>query len=483
MVEAVSKEEQIKLVHQIENHFVHAESDKDSEKSSTSNEKTCPCSIKVDSQRNIFNSEILEISATESFVNNCQDIEPFFVADMKKIKYQHEKWTRCLPRFTPFYAVKCNNDDAVVNTLISLGTSFDCASMEEIKSVLEKGVPSRKIIYANPCKSPIHLKYAASVGVTKMTFDNADELIKIKQYCPDAELVIRIHVDDSKSICQFGVKFGVHLGNTKPLLAMAAKLKLKVIGVSFHVGSGCTDATAYEDAIKRSREVFEEGREFGFAFNFLDIGGGFPGLSVAQNGAKIEFEDIARVVNKAIDDYFFDIKDLVLIAEPGRFFASTAFSLATYITSRRTIETGSQPSFMYYVNDGVYGSFNSLIFDHADLPQPRFLLRNSEGIYFHATSEDFTDLYCCSVWGPTCDSMDCLSKSIRLPNLNVGDWMIFDNMGAYTLVAASRFNGMNKAKVFYLESESSCPVLKPTYITPYEPDQRASLVEQDFVLS
>ena len=485
MVEAVSHEEHIKVLGKLDSHILCHESDKDSEKTSTSNEKPNLSMIKVDLdvERVFLNSKFLEISATEEYVDKSQDIDAFYVADMSKVRDQHDKWTRCLPRFTPFYAVKSNNNDAVLNTLISLGTSFDCASMEEIKTILEKGVPPKKIIYANPCKSPIHLKYAASVGVSKMTFDNADELIKIKQYYPEAELVIRIHVDDSKSICQFGVKFGVRLEGTKPLLALAAKLNLKIIGVSFHVGSGCTDATAYDDAIKRSREVFEEAREHGFTFNFLDIGGGFPGLSLAQNGVKIEFEEIARVVNKATEEYFSDIKDLTLIAEPGRYFCCAAFTLVTHITSKRTVESGSQPSFMYYVNDGVYGSFNNLIFDHADLPQPRFLVRKSDGGYIHATSLDFSHEYSCSVWGPTCDSMDCLSKSIKLPELNVGDWIIFDYMGAYTLVAASRFNGMNKAKVLYLNSHTISPSLKPTYITPYEPDQLASLVDEDFVLS
>jgi ornithine decarboxylase len=264
---------------------------------------------------------------------------------------------------------------------------------------------------------------------------------------------------------------------------LAAKLNLKVIGVSFHVGSGCTDASAYNDAIKRVKGVFEEAKEFGFNFNFLDIGGGFPGLSVLQNGAKIEFEEIASVVNKSIDEYFSDRKDLILIAEPGRYFAQSSFTLVTHITSRRTVEHQDGESFMYYINDGVYGSFNCLIFDHADLPHIHYLVKNEENIYNHVLSQDFNQLHTCSVWGPTCDSMDCLSKSIKLPQLNVGDWLIFDNMGAYTLVAASRFNGMNLAKVLYLESENDQPILKPTYITPYEPNQKASLVEEDFVLS
>ncbi len=488
MVEAVSDQDQIinKMNTLLSMSPQCQDWDTKSDKTNTSNEKSTYSIIKVDSEiseKELAHQKIGEIVATENFVNSSMDIEPFFIANMNSVKSQYHKWMRCLPRFTPFYAVKCNNNEVVLRTLISLGTSFDCASMEEIKTILNFGIPPRKIIYANPCKSPVHLKYAASVGVSKMTFDNADELLKIKQYYPAAELVIRVHVDDSKSICQFGVKFGVRLGQTKPLLEMASKLGLKVIGVSFHVGSGCTDPSAYNDALKRAREVFEEGRQMGYEFSLLDIGGGFPGLSVAQNGVKIQFEDIAEVINKAMDEHFAEIKDLQLIAEPGRFFASTAFTLVTNITSRRTIETEEGPTFMYYINDGVYGSFNCLIFDHADLPQPRFLIKNLQDFVSHTQAEDCNDGYLSSVWGPTCDSMDCLTKAIKLPQLAVGDWLIFDNMGAYTLVAASRFNGMNNPKVLYLDSDTEIPCLKPTYITPYEPDQKASLIKEDFVLS
>jgi len=426
-----------------------------------------------------------EISAIENYVNNTNDIDPFFVVDLSSVANQYMKWRANLPRFTPFYAVKCNNDKNVIRTLISLGTSFDCASLEEIKTVLDFGVSPNKIIYANPCKAPHMIKFAAENGITRMTFDNAEELFKVKDLHPKAEMVIRIHVDDSKSICQFGVKFGVRLGNTKPLLELASKLGLKVVGVSFHVGSGCCDSSAYADAIKRARNVFDEAKLLGFDFSLLDIGGGFPGLCGPQNGVKIEFEEIASVINESLDQCFGDLKDIELIAEPGRYFTASAFSLVANITSRRTIETQEGTNFMYYVNDGVYGSFNCLIFDHANIAYPRFLVKNnSTGVFSHTTVEEMnTGLFNCSMWGPTCDSMDCLTKSMQLPKMNPGDWLIFDNMGAYTLVAASRFNGMNKSTALYLVPEETGLRLTPEYEAPLLPNLRNSLMSQGMIYS
>jgi len=395
-------------------------------------------------------NEVEIISALEHQINVNGEETAFYIANLQALESQYKKWRGNLPQFQPFYAVKCNNDVNVLSTLASLGTNFDCASMEEIRSVLALGVSVDRIIYANPCKEVSNIKYAYEKGVERMTFDNADELVKVKANHPTAKLVIRIHVDDSKSICQLGAKFGVRLGKTKALLEQAMKLNLDVIGVSFHVGSGCLDAKAYEDAIKRARGVFEEAKEIGYNFTLLDIGGGFPGFS--QNGAGVEFEEVAQVINEAMSIYFSDISDkLELIAEPGRFFAASAFTLTTNITSRRAIDD-NEKSFMYYINDGVYGSFNCLIFDHAQLAYPQFMVKSpSTNLTTHTDKTD-QPTYNSSVWGPTCDSMDCLTKSISLPELSVGDWLVFENMGAYTLVAASRFNGMNKAKVFYLNN-------------------------------
>ncbi len=45
-------------------------------------------------------------------------------------------------------------------------------------------------------------RYAAANDVALMTFDNEAELHKTKDLYPNAKLVIRIRVDDSKSLCQ-----------------------------------------------------------------------------------------------------------------------------------------------------------------------------------------------------------------------------------------------------------------------------------------
>ncbi|GLB44734.1 putative Orn Lys Arg decarboxylase class-II family protein [Lyophyllum shimeji] len=371
----------------------------------------------------------------------------FFVADLSQVYRQHQRWVTCLPEIQPFYAVKCNPDPYVIRLLAALGTGFDCASNGEISQVLDVGsIDPSRIIFANPCKAVSFVRNAAKMGVEMMTFDNADELYKIARAHANAKLVVRILTDDSKSLCRFGVKFGAPLVAVPGLLAKARELGLDVVGVSFHVGSGCYDPSVYNDAIMRARAVFDMGKDAGYSFTLLDVGGGFEDAL---------FEQAATVLTQAIDQYFPDRQHLKIIAEPGRFYVSKAFKLAANIIARRAPLTepsdmesseasSDQPGVMYYINDGVYGAFNCILFDHQVI-HPYVLSLNGS---FHVPSSEPQKLS--SVWGPTCDSIDCVSPKTMLPSaLRVGDWLGFENMGAYTVCAASQFNGFELSNVIY----------------------------------
>ena len=173
-----------------------------------------------------------------------------------------------------------------------------------------------------------------------MTFDNADELYKIARAHPRAKCVVRILTDDSKSLCAFGIKFGAPLATVPGLLAKAKELDLDVIGVSFHVGSGCYDPSVYTDAINRARSVFEMGKQAGYTFKLLDVGGGFEDSL---------FEEAATVLKQAIDLHFPDRHGLKIIAEPGRFYVSKAFRLAANVIARRAPLPG--PGVQEPIND------------------------------------------------------------------------------------------------------------------------------------
>jgi ornithine decarboxylase len=262
-----------------------------------------------------------------------KDVNAFFVVDISEIYNKVFLWFEKLPRVKPYYAVKCNSDSFILKTMISLGCGFDCASKNEIKKVLELGVKPENIIYANPCKQDSYIRYAREVNVKIITFDNAHELIKISRLFPDADLVIRILTNDEHSLCQLGSKFGTPPSALSPLFKLAKQLKLRIIGVSFHVGSGCFSAKAFGDAISRARLVFDLAEKLSMPLRVLDLGGGFPGIDEV-----ITFSQVALVINRALNKYFpfVKFKDLSVIAEPGRFFVTTSHSLAVNVIAKRT---------------------------------------------------------------------------------------------------------------------------------------------------
>ncbi|KAF9578038.1 hypothetical protein BGW38_006389, partial [Lunasporangiospora selenospora] len=395
--------------------------------------------------------------------DNFEAGNAFYVADLGEVYRQHMRWKALLPRIEPFFAVKCNPDPMVLRLLASLGTGFDCASKGEIEAVmgLDAAFDPYRIIYANPCKQASFVRYAHAQGVRMMTFDNAEELYKIKRNHSDAQLVLRILTDDSKSLCKLGLKFGAPLDTTANLFMTARELGLDVVGVSFHVGSGCFDANAFGEAVIRARRVFDQAKEYGYELDLLDVGGGFPSAHVTEG---ITFEKVAAILGPTVDTLF--PRNVRVIAEPGRFYVGSAYTLATQVIARRTIAadalaaatavSGNEvPAHMYYINDGMYGSFNCIMFDHQAC-QPKVLLRDGEYVFGPQGGQGKTraeKASWASVWGPTCDSIDCVSPKVRLPLLEAGDWMYFENMGAYTITAASQFNGFRKSEVVYTTLE------------------------------
>lgn len=375
--------------------------------------------------------------------------DSFFVADVGHVYRQYVRWTERLPRIEPFYAMKCNNDPAVVRLLAELGLGFDCASKNEIQTILDLGVDPSRIVYAHPCKAPSFMRYASAAGVRMMTFDNADELRKCKATCPNAKLLLRIMTDDSKSMCQFSIKFGAHMDSVPALLQLAQQLGLDVVGVSFHVGSGASDPSSFVDAVSNARRVFDLAKDMGMPpMALLDVGGGFVDET---------FDATAKVLGPAVDKYF-PSSSVRVIAEPGRYFVSSAFTLATHIVGRRTssLEDGPGPS-MLYINDGVYANMNCIIFDH-QVPVPKVLTHKTRFLY-HESEETAAAVtgaaHEVSIWGPTCDGLDVITKSSFLPYpVEVGDWLYFTEFGAYTLSASTTFNGFNTdCKVLYVCAE------------------------------
>ncbi|KAK7351785.1 hypothetical protein VNO77_11479 [Canavalia gladiata] len=375
----------------------------------------------------------------QSFIMEKEDTDtPFSVLDIGVVMDLMDKWASNFPTIQPFYAVKCNHDPSFLGTLAALGSSFDCASKPEIESVLSLGVSPDRIIYANPCKSESHIKYAASVGVNVTTYDSIEEVEKIRKWHPKCELLLRIKPPQEKGE-GMSLKYGAFQEEVPKLLKAAHAAGLKVTGVSFHVGSGGTDMQAYHGAISEAKNVFETASLLGMPrMRVLDVGGGFLSGPV--------FDDAGLVINAAIKSNFGDEEGLVVIGEPGRYFAETAFTLVTRIIGKRVRGEVRE----YWINDGVYGTLNCIIYDYLQVTcRPLACTSKPE----NPACRD-AETYLSNVFGPTCDSTDTIFRDYQLPELQVNDWLVFPNMGAYSTASSTNFNGFSSAKSTYLAYSS-----------------------------
>lgn len=407
-----------------------------------------------------------EVSTTEiinelTLNGTINQEDPFYIFNIGDVIRKHQNWIEKMPRIAPYYAVKCNDNDVVLATLALLGTSFDCASKGELSKILGLGVKPERIIFANPAKSKSAILFAKLMGVKMMTFDCETELQKIKNLYPDAHLVLRIVCEAEIAQCALGKKFGCDPLTEAPKLLKAAKqMGLNIVGISFHVGSGCKDYPVYNKAIRFCRNLFDDAKELGFDLSIVDIGGGFPG----DNDKSID--EVSMIINESLEKYFPDERVRV-IAEPGRYYVASAFTLICNVFSKKYImnaATDEPERMMLYINDGVYGSFNCLLYDH-QIVKP-ILLKKSIQAEKKIKS---------TIFGPTCDALDEITNDIELPvTTDVGDFIYFENMGAYTVPVASPFNGFPLPKFFYYIERA---LLDEWFVLPLDGDENV----QDFI--
>jgi ornithine decarboxylase len=355
--------------------------------------------------------------------------DAFYVLDIEDVRRKYRNWIEKIPQVQPFYAMKCNNDDVVLKTLAEMGAGFDCASKNELERVLNLGVEPERIIYAHTVKQVSHLKFAAEKNVRKVTFDSSGELMKIKKFHPKAEVVLRIRFDANNAIANLGTKFGCDPNLEAPeLIKMCKELNMNLIGISFHVGSGNKDFKIYKSALKTVRDLFDFAAVEGMKLSFVDIGGGF------MDNEMCNLNCYAESVNAGIEKYFTD-SSIKFISEPGRYFVESAFSLAVQVILKKVDKTGHVH---YYINEGIHMSF---MISHLYKDRYSFsIIRKNPNV--NGSEEKLS-----TIWGNSCDSKDKIIENRKLPDLNIGDWLVFHNMGHYTLSCTSTFNGFKVGEV------------------------------------
>ncbi|HLM99619.1 MAG TPA: type III PLP-dependent enzyme [Bryobacteraceae bacterium] len=363
---------------------------------------------------------------------------PIVVIDHEVIRRNYASFRRHLPKVQAYYAVKANPAPEIVRTLYKAGASFDVASLPEFLLVHENIERLRakarqdfiwdKIIYANPIK-PKETLEALDQYKPLLTYDNREELAKIKRYAPHAGLVLRLRVPNTGSMVELSSKFGCDTGEAVDLILEAFRIGLVVEGLSFHVGSQCTNFENFVQALNMAAAVMQEARSRGHEIKILDIGGGFP---VHYDEHVKPFARLAGKINTEIDRLF--SKDVEILAEPGRFLVATAATAIARVIGK-AVRDGKT---CYYINDSVYHTFSGIIFDHCQYHVKAFRKGETEIV---------------TVFGQTCDGMDTISQSEELPRLEIDDLVYSEDIGAYSNASATWFNGFAPAQVVHVNQD------------------------------
>lgn len=347
---------------------------------------------------------------------------PLLVLSLKQIEANYMCLKTYMPRARAFYAIKANPHPEILKTMIKLGSSFDVASDGEIRTLHDMGVEGERLIYANPVKTTGGLQACRECGVSKMTFDSASEIEKIRAICPDATVLLRLRIDNSSAHVDLNKKFGAAREHALDLMLKAKEAGLDMAGIAFHVGSQTVSADPYLHGLDIARELFEEAAAAGLKLRILDIGGGFP---IPEPKVRFNLPEMLKQINARLDE---DFPGIDVWAEPGRYICGTAVNLITSVIGVN--ERGGQP--WYFLDEGLYGTFSGVIFDQWDFK----LISFKEG----------EERVAATFAGPSCDSLDIMFRGKMTVPLEVGDLLLVPSCGAYTSASATTFNGFSKAQ-------------------------------------
>ena len=369
--------------------------------------------------------ENISVSRAESFILNHRFDRPTLVIDTEAVARQYAALAQGLGKARIHYAVKANPAAEILQTLVALGSNFDAASRPEIEMCLNAGADASRVSFGNTVKRPSDIAWAHEIGITHFAADSEEELYKLAQHAPGAEVYIRLIVGSRHADWPLSRKFGCAFDKTPSLFRLAIELGLKPVGLSFHVGSQTRRAEMWSETLDQVAGVWHALKDEGFELSLLNIGGGFPAFYGQELDAP---QNYASDVMRQIHDKFGDIPSIM--AEPGRGLVAEAGAIAAEVllVSRKS---DSELHRWVYLDIGKFSGLAETM---------------DEAIrYQFITDRDHEPTGACILAGPSCDSADVLyeKQPVQLPlGLQSGDRIVIRNCGAYTSTYSSvGFNG------------------------------------------
>jgi len=351
-----------------------------------------------------------------NFLGKSEEETPYLLMDKEVIKSICERLGKGIKGAKVFYAMKANPDINVVKFISQQGLNFEIASDGELSLLKTLNVSPEKIISSNPIKSPSFIKSAYSYGIRLFAYDSLCEVEKLSVYAPESKVYIRLSVPNEGSEWPLSKKFGVEPDNAIKLLIFAKEKGLQPIGITFHVGSQCTNIYNWSTAIDKVLRLWKKAESMGIKLKILNIGGGYP-VRYTKNVIKIE--KIEAMLNDLIFQKF--PSDIEIHIEPGRVVVAEAGVFVSKVIgkAKRADEN------WLYIDIGVFNGLMECI----------------GGIKYSFIVGSRAEPKRWIIAGPSCDSFDVIAKDVLLSEPNIGDYLLIPSAGAYTISYASEFNG------------------------------------------
>lgn len=350
---------------------------------------------------------------------------PFFFTSREMLKKNYEMFTDLFDNIEIYYALKANSDPKILTYLDSLGCGFEAASGYEVGILTDLGIDPAKIIYGTSIKPTKHIGLAHHARVKRFAADSKEEIKKIADHAPGSKVFIRTIVDDSGSVFMMSDRFGAPAGSVKDLVLYARYLGLKIYGVSFYVGSQAAYANMWAKGVYTVKPVIEELLREGVTLEVLNIGGGFP-VHYDNHQDAPALREIVINLHNALHTLPYIPK---IIMEPGRGLVATSTVLVSEVIARN--DRANKP--WLCLDAGIYNALYEAMIHQGATRYPVSLLNPptepTENLQF-------------TLAGPSGDSLDVIARDVTLPAyIDVGDRLVFEHTGAYSIIMASRFNG------------------------------------------
>jgi ornithine decarboxylase len=377
----------------------------------------------------------------EQILRDPSLITPALVLDFDRINTTYYRFLNAFSGGQIFYAMKANAHPQVVQRIADLGGGFEIASPAELELALAAGAPGERIICSHPIKTPQFLRQMQAAGVYATVVDSTHEIEKVAHHAPGMRIYVRLAVDNTGSVLPLAGKFGVDGATALDLCDLARERSLEPIGIMFHVGSQCLEASNWVNAIRAAGNVWRAAAERGHHFHFLDLGGGYPaGHYHSPNIPTIEA--IGDAVNAAVATYIPMQHNLMLVLEPGRGMVGESGRLVVEVFGKA--QRGDET--WLYLDAGVFNGMMETFEGFPPVVQPLDEMALTRPLRRYTLA------------GPSCDSCDVMARNVELPEIHIGDRLVFFDTGAYTNEYAAPFNGFPIPQFLAVGGKNTHPV-------------------------